>query len=101
MRTALATLALTAAALPVAAMSPPEDVYRSTTAAYTPYHEAPIADWRIANDAMGPMSGRMGHSGPMGGDVRTAPASEAAGIRPAQPAPEGRGGQHHPMGGQP
>lgn len=96
MKTMFAILILTVA-MPAAAASPPEDGYRSTTADYTPYREAPIADWRMANEAMGPMHGHMGHM--MGG-----PASAVGGKEADRSPPEsgsmGTGGHHH-MGGQP
>lgn len=101
MRTPLGALALMAAALQVAAAPPSGDGFRSSTAAYTPYRESGIADWRMANEAMGPMSGRMGHSGHMGDGGHTVPAPEKSGMNPAQPASGGMGGHHPHMGGKP
>ena len=96
MKAVFATLILTAA-LPAAA-SPPRDEYRSTTADYTPYPDASIADWRMANEAMGPMHGRMGHM--MGVPAKPVDGKEA-GHPPAQSGSMGTGGAHHHMGGQP
>ena len=97
MKTMFAILILTVA-MPAAAASPPEDGYRSSTADYTPYREAPIADWRMANEAMGPMHGHMDH-------MMVAPASAVGGKGADSSAPQSgsmeTGGHHHHKGGQP
>ena len=66
MKAALAALALTTASVfpPVAAEpSPAAAIYQSTTAAYTPYREESIANWRAVNDEMARLNGHMGHIG--------------------------------------
>ena len=95
MKNLLTALMLTAAALRVAAASLPTGDYQSTTADYTPYREEGIADWRGSNDEMARLNGHMGHMG----DRKDQPMEHD--MRPAQPALEGMGGHHHPMGGQP
>lgn len=97
MRTALATLILMAA-MPAAAAVPPEGGYRSTTADYTAYRETPTVDWRMANEAMGPMHGHSSHM--MGPPAKYVGEKEAE-RPPAQSGSMGMGGHHHPMGGQP
>lgn len=101
MKAAFVSLILMAA-MPAAAASPPEDGYRSSTADYTPYREAPIADWRMANEAMGPMHGPMGHGM---GHMMVAPASAASVNEAGSSAPQSgsmeTGSHHHHMGGQP
>lgn len=100
MKIILAALALATSALPVAAAPPPASVYQSTTADYTPYREAAMADWRGANEEMARLNGHMGHMGrghmgsrsdqPMNHDMLS-----------TQPTPKGMGSHHHPMGGKP
>lgn len=94
MKITLAVLALTAAHLPAVA-SPPSSDYQSTTAAYIPYRDDGIADWRAANAEMARLHGHMGHLG----TGKDQPMEHE--IHPAQPAPGGMEGHRHPMGGQP
>ncbi len=95
MNNLLATLALITAALPVAAEPLSVSVYQSTTADYTPYREAAIADWCAVNDEMAGLGGHMGHMG------RRSDQPMEHDMHPAQPTPEGMAIHQHPMGGKP
>lgn len=94
MRAVLAPLILMAAMPTVAAV--PEDVYRSATNDYSPYRESAVADWRAANEAVGPMQGHAGHAG---SQAFPAPGAERDGK--GQAAQRETGGHPHHMGEKP
>lgn len=97
MKAAFAILILMTA-MSAAAASPSVDGYRSTTDDYTPYRETPMADWRMANQAIGPMHGHMGH---MTGVPASSVGGKQADTSPAESGLMGTGSHHHHMGGQP
>ena len=96
MKAAFAALALTTASVvpPVAAEpSPAAAIYQSTTAAYTPYREESIANWRAVNDEMARLNGHMGHIGGHMGGRQDAPMLHEA---THAPRPGGDTTGHHP-----
>ena len=100
MKAALAALALMTASVspPVAAApSPAAAIYQSTTAAYTPYREESIANWRAVNDEMARLNGHGGHIGGHIGGRQDAPMAHEGAHAPRPGAattghPYGKGG---------